>query len=96
VFPLEVTLWTPDGSQLLAHNRDTVRSTAVSGVGVILIVLAIVSLAVWWIRDLHHGRRARRLVPVPTGENEDTETVSLMSPPSSPRLIPGTDPVSEK
>ncbi len=60
VFPVEVSVWTPDGSQLIAQARDTVRSTAVSGVGVVLILLALISLGVWWIRDLRHGRRARR------------------------------------
>jgi uncharacterized membrane protein YgcG len=65
VFPLDVSLWTPGGGQRLALNRDTVRSTAVSNAGVILIVLAIASLAIWWGRDLRHGRRARKLVPPP-------------------------------
>jgi hypothetical protein len=63
VFPLDVSLWTPGGAHRLALNRDTVRSTAVSNVGVILIVLAVASLAIWWGRDLRHGRRARKLVP---------------------------------
>ncbi|HEX4863179.1 MAG TPA: DUF6049 family protein, partial [Acidimicrobiales bacterium] len=65
VFPLDVSLFTPGGGQRLALNRDTVRSTAVSNAGVILIVLAIASLAIWWARDLRHGRRARKLVPPP-------------------------------
>jgi hypothetical protein len=65
VFPLDVSLWTPGGGQRLALNRDTVRSTAVSNAGVILIVLAIASLAIWWARDLRHGRRARKLIPPP-------------------------------
>ena len=76
VFPIQVSLWTPDGSQLIAQARDTVRSTAVSGVGVVLILVAILSLAIWWIRDLRRGRRARRLVPAPPddaaiGDSED-------------------------
>lgn len=66
VFPLDVALRTPDGSLALAFDNDTVRSTAVSDVGIVLIVLAVVSLAVWWGRDLRHGRRARRLVPAPS------------------------------
>jgi hypothetical protein len=69
VFPLDVSLWTPDGSQLLARDRDTVRSTAVSGVGIILIAVAVVSLGLWWARDLRHGRRARQLVPAPGAES---------------------------
>ncbi len=68
VFSLDVALWSPDGSQLLVRERDTVRSTAVSDVGIVLIVLALASLAIWWGRDLRHGRRARALVPVPEEE----------------------------
>jgi hypothetical protein len=68
VFPLNVALWSPDGSVRLVGHRLTVRSTAVSGVGIVLIVLAVLSLAVWWGRDLHHGRRARQLVPAPVDE----------------------------
>ena len=65
VFPLDVYLYTPGGSLPFAHDRDTIRSTAVSGVGVVLIAVAIASLALWWARDLRHGRRARQLVPAP-------------------------------
>jgi hypothetical protein len=70
VFPLDVSLWSPDGSQLLASDRDTVRSTAVSGVGIVLIAVTLISLAIWWGRDLRHGRRARQLVPAPIHEED--------------------------
>jgi hypothetical protein len=73
VFPMTVSLWTPDGSQQLTSDSDTVRSTAVSDVGIILIVLAVVSLAIWWVRDLRHGRRARQLVPAPTDDDDVAE-----------------------
>jgi hypothetical protein len=63
-----VELYTPDGSLLLASDRDTVRSTAVSGVAIILAILAALSLAVWWGRDLRRGRRRRGLVPSPFDE----------------------------
>jgi hypothetical protein len=70
VFPLDVSLWAPDGSQMLARNRDTIRSTAVSGVGIVLIIVAVVSLGLWWARDLRHGRRARQLVPAPSDDGD--------------------------
>ncbi len=70
VFPLEVDLYTPDGSLLLARDRDTVRSTAVSGVAIVLAVLAALSLFVWWGRDLRRGRRRRGLVPSPFDDAE--------------------------
>jgi hypothetical protein len=71
VFPLTVDLWTPDNSVRIAHEQDTVRSTAVSGVGVVLIILAALFLGIWWVRDLRHGRRARRLVPAPGDDPVD-------------------------
>ena len=67
VFPLVVKLSAPDGATL-AMDQDTVRSTAVSGAGVVLIVVAFVSLAVWWVRDLRHGRRPRGMAPSPIEE----------------------------
>jgi hypothetical protein len=33
-------------------------------------VVAVVSLGLWWARDLRHGRRARQLVPAP-GDDSD-------------------------
>ncbi len=74
VFPLDVALVSPDGSMVLARDLTTVRSTAISGVGVVVIVLAVVSLAVWWVRDLRRGRRARRLVPAPVEPGGDDGT----------------------
>lgn len=71
VFPLDISLWAPGGAFTLAKRQDTVRSTAVSGVGVILIVVAVLSLALWWGRDLRHGRRARRLVPAPSDDEPE-------------------------
>ena len=56
-FPLRVTLESPDGRLVLSTSRFTVRSTAASGVGVILSIGAGWVLLVWWIR---HGLRRRR------------------------------------
>jgi hypothetical protein len=64
-FPLALQLATPSGSEEIAAGTDTVRSTAISGVGLILMVSAALFLAVWWARNARHGRRARRLVPKP-------------------------------
>lgn len=74
VFTLNVSLSSPNGSLVFASNRDTVRSTAVSGVGVILIVLAALGLAFWWFRNLRHGRRARQLVD-PSAEGDGDEVI---------------------
>lgn len=61
-FPLRVELVSPDGGLVLGETRVTVRSTAVSGVGVALSVGAALFLALWWARHLR-GRRSKRLVP---------------------------------
>ncbi len=47
-FPLRITVTSPDGVLTVARARVTVRSTAVSGVGVVLSVGALLVLVVWW------------------------------------------------
>jgi hypothetical protein len=54
-FPLEIALESPDGRIELGNARYTVRSTAVSGLGIAISAAAIVVLAVWWART---ARRA--------------------------------------
>ena len=86
VFALAVDLDTPDGSVVLGSDRDTVRSTAVSWVGLVLMVVAGLSLLLWWVNNIRHGRRARRLVPRPGGsdvtEPQGVESDPLMTKPS--------------
>lgn len=62
-FPLRVRLQSPDGALTLASSRFIVRSTATSGVGLVLSIGALGFLIVWWARHLVRGRRNRRLVP---------------------------------
>jgi hypothetical protein len=62
-FPLLVTLQSPDGSLVVSHTQITVRSTAASGVGLLLSAAAGLFLLIWWARHFLHGRRARGLVP---------------------------------
>ena len=62
-FPVKVELESPDGTLRFAQAKLTVRSTATSGVGLVLSAGAALFLAVWWGRHLRRGRRARRLVP---------------------------------
>ncbi len=56
-FPLRITVTSADGKLPLRAARYTVRSTFVSGVGIILTIGAGVFLAIWWIT---HWRRSRR------------------------------------
>jgi len=69
VFSLRIDLDSPDGTLNIASSIYTVRSTAASGVGVLLTIGAALLLLMWWARDLRHGRRARRLVP-PAAEDD--------------------------
>jgi hypothetical protein len=62
VFPLDVTVRTPDQRINLATTRLTVRSTAISGIGLVLSIGAGLFLLLWWARHFRSTRRARRLV----------------------------------
>ncbi len=62
--PLRITVRTPDGATVLDESRYTVRSTAVSGVGLLLTVGAAGFLALWWGRNWRRSRRTRRPAPV--------------------------------
>ena len=59
-FPLQVLVLSPDGALPVAESRFTVRSTAASGVGVILSIGAVWFLLLWWLRHVVRNRRARR------------------------------------
>jgi hypothetical protein len=66
-FPLFLVLSTPDGSEIIASDRVYVTSTAISDLGLALMIAAVLFLSVWWARNSRHGRRARRLVPKDQG-----------------------------
>jgi len=61
-FPLTVTISSADGDLPVATSTYTVRSTAISGVGLVLSVGAGLFLLVWWARHWRTARRARKLV----------------------------------
>jgi hypothetical protein len=61
-FPLDITTTSPDGQVVLGEARSSVRSTAVSGVGAVLTIGALVFLAAWWLKHLRTTRLNRRLV----------------------------------
>lgn len=61
-FPVEVALRTADDAIELGQTRFTVRSTAISGVGLALSVLAGGFLAGWWALHFRSARRSRQLV----------------------------------
>jgi hypothetical protein len=61
-FPLAVDLQTPDGSVTLADANMRIRSTAISGIGLVLSIGAGFFLVLWWARHWRDARRSRRLV----------------------------------
>jgi hypothetical protein len=67
-FPFEIEVTSPDGRVELASTRYSVRSTAVSGVGVVLSAGAGLFLILWWARHWSEARRSAKLVNGPTPE----------------------------
>ena len=57
-FPVTVEVTTEDGLPIQT-TRISVRSSVVSGVGVILMIGAALFLAAWWGWDIRRRRRAR-------------------------------------
>lgn len=61
-FPLDVVVATADTTVPVTRARFTVRSTAISGIGLLISIGAGLFLALWWIRHYRTNRRASRLV----------------------------------
>jgi hypothetical protein len=59
--PLDLRLTTPDGRVELGRSRVTVRTTAFSGVGLVLMAAAALFLVVWWTRTIIRERGSSRL-----------------------------------
>jgi hypothetical protein len=60
---LDVSVMTPDQNVEIGSTTVTVRSTAFSGVGIVLMVGAGLFLLIWWSRHTIQERRARRREP---------------------------------
>jgi hypothetical protein len=73
-FPLEARVGSPDGIIELSSTEYRVRSTALSGVGVVLSVGAGLILLVWWARHFRSLRRNRALVSANGHPTNGTET----------------------
>ncbi|HLK44979.1 MAG TPA: hypothetical protein VKT18_03280, partial [Acidimicrobiales bacterium] len=57
--PLTAELYSPDGRFVLAHALITVRATGTSVVGIVLTVVALLVLALWWLRTSRKRRAVR-------------------------------------
>ena len=66
-FPVELDLRTADDRIVVATGRLSVRSTAFSGLGLVLSIVAGVFLAVWWALHLRSARRSRQLIDAAGG-----------------------------
>jgi hypothetical protein len=62
-FTMGITVLTPDSSFELDQTTFDIRSTAVTGVGLVLSIGAGLFLAVWWARHWRKARRSRQLMP---------------------------------
>lgn len=69
--PVRITVRSPDGGVILAESQYTIRSTAVSGVGIVLTVGAALFLAVWWGRHWRRSRRERLAGDDPSDDGPD-------------------------
>jgi opacity protein-like surface antigen len=84
-FPVELDLRTADGSIVIATGRLSVRSTAFSGLGLVLSIVAGVFLAVWWGLQLRSARRSRQLIDTPAPASDVDETSAVEPTPDGPR-----------
>lgn len=73
--PVRITVRSPDDGVILAESQYTIRSTAVSGVGIVLTVGAALFLAIWWGRHWHRSRRAPVEEPAETDAGAGTSGV---------------------
>jgi hypothetical protein len=62
-FQMAVAITSPDGVLAVTAAQVTIRSTAVSSVGVVLSIGAGLVLLTWWLRHWRDRRRDARLVP---------------------------------
>lgn len=60
---LDVIVTSPDRGIELNRSRVIVRSTALSGVGLVIAAVALAFLLIWWLRNLRSGQRDERLLP---------------------------------
>ncbi len=96
-FPLDLAVRSPDDGLTVGTARLTVRSTAISGIGLVLSALAGVFLLVWWARHFHKVRRSRRLVSTdhPTmrqapGQQGDDTATTPTGPDGASATLPPT------
>ncbi len=68
---IQIAVTSPDGRLDLAAGALDIRSTAVSGLGLIVSAISFVVLLTWWARTIARVRRQRRAASVPDDPPED-------------------------
>jgi hypothetical protein len=91
-FPLDVVVTSPDSVVSVTRARFTVRSTAISGIGLVLSIGAGLFLLIWWIRHHRTARRASRLV----GSENAAQREPLSSGPSAEYAPPSDSTMGEQ
>ena len=86
-FPLEVIVTSADAVTPVTQARFTVRSTAISGIGLIISIGAGLFLLLWWIRHYRTARRPSQLV-----ETNRSTVDAASSPTDSGDYAPNTEP----
>lgn len=89
-FPLEVTVRSPDEGLVLGTTRFSVRSTAISGIGLLLSAVAGAFLLLWWARHFRDVRRSRRLVSPSHPATRATGEPATASPAAGSATLPRT------
>lgn len=88
---LQISIWTPDGEQMLASNQFQIRSTAVPGLGVLISVVAVALLLLWWYLDHRRSRRratAEHPAVVIDDTGDDLEVVVEVDAVDQPHPLP--------
>jgi hypothetical protein len=66
-----ITVTSPDGRLDLAGGSVNVRSTAISGLGLVVSLVSLAVLLTWWLRTIIRVRRSRRAATVSSTPSAD-------------------------
>ena len=80
---IQISVTSPDGRLNLAAGSVDIRSTAVSGLGLMVSLISLAILLTWWARTIARVRRQRRTASVPgdsSGDDESTTGVPFSAP----------------
>ncbi|MEM9466471.1 MAG: DUF6049 family protein [Actinomycetota bacterium] len=68
---IQISVTSPDGRLDLAAGAVDIRSTAVSGLGLVVSLISLAVLLTWWARTIARVRRQRRAASVPDDPSGD-------------------------